>query len=105
VSDTYDQQLLPLPEESSVQDDECKTQRGSQARERNQDEIDGELIRIEFAEARLKCDSQQEAPNDLRAGLGDTSFLQNFVPVAVRSLKRSLLSAVFVDLYGSVVVA
>lgn len=57
-------------------------------------EVEGALTVVEIAERRLEGQREEEAGEDLRAGLEDPQLLQDLVPVAVGALVGGLVPAV-----------
>ncbi len=56
-----------------------------------------DLVRIELRERLLERDGEQEAGEDLRAGLEHPQLLQQRVPVAIEPLGLRLVAAVARD--------
>lgn len=61
-------------------------QEGDRDGEEHKDEVDAHIERWELGEALLERQCEKERGENLRAGLEDTELLEQFVPVAVRSL-------------------
>ncbi len=87
--------LLPLlAEQGAVQDDRREPDHGREPRERDEHEVQHELVLVELAEPRLEGECEQEAADELGAGERDPQLLEDVVPVAVAALGGCLMPAI-----------
>ncbi len=63
-------------------------------REHDEGEVEHPLSVVQIGERRLECEREQEAGEDLRAGLQHPQLLQHLDPVAVGALGRALVATV-----------
>ena len=66
----------------------------AERREHDERQVERALAFAEFGEGGLEREREQEAGEDLRAGLHDAQLLQHLVPVAVGALGRRLVATV-----------
>jgi len=83
-----------------VQCDGCDSERGREARDPDQDQVEDQLVTVEFDEAGLERDREEEGSENLRARLRHAKLLQQLVPVAVGALVRGLGAAVIEIVIG-----
>ena len=78
--------------ELAVQDHGRETQHRRRRGEDDEHEVEGELVALELVERRLERHREQEAREDLGAGLHGAKLLQDIVPLAVETLAVGLLA-------------
>lgn len=81
-------------EHRAVQGHRGEGEDGRERRQPDEDEIPGALRCGEVGECRLEREGEQEAGEDLGAGLQDAQFLEDVGPVAVGALRGALGAAV-----------
>ena len=84
--------LLRSAEELPVQDDRREPEQRRREGEAHEHEVEHELVVVELGEARLERRRQQEAADDLRAGLHGAHLLQDVAPVAVEAFDAALVA-------------
>src|SRR6187402_3559741 len=94
MSRLHDGHLGALAEQATMQVDRRKSQCGGEDRSSDEDEIDPDLKGGQLTEPCLKRNGEQEASEDLGAGLGYAQLLQNLVPVPVHPFVQSLVTTV-----------
>ena len=95
-----DDRLRHLPEEDAVQRDGRERDDRAERREHDQGEVEHCLSFTEIGEGRLERKREEESGQDLGARLNDAEFLENLVPVAIRTLGRTLISTVGLVIAG-----
>ena len=90
-----DDPLLDLvPEQGAVQRHGGEADHRREARERDQHEVQGELVPVELVEPGLERDGEQEAADQLGSGEGHAQLLEDVAPVAVAALVGGLVASV-----------
>jgi hypothetical protein len=92
VRDDFD--LRALLEEHPVERDGRQRDDRRQGGQHDEPEIDRALPVVEIGEGRLEGEGEQEAGEDLGAGLHDPELLEHFDPVAIGPLEGGLVAAV-----------
>ena len=91
-ADVHQHVLLMPAEQNAVSRHRRQHQRGRQRRERDGCQNDADEHRSKLGETGLKRQDQQEAGQNLNAGLRHPQLLQQLAPVAIQPLGRRLVA-------------
>ena len=94
VADSHDLLLAMMLKVRAVHKHGRQPKEGRGSGECDQNEVESELVAVEFGEARLECDGEKEPADELDAGQCHPQFLENIAPVAVGALVCRLIAAV-----------